>query len=175
MKFTVALIFTLAVVGSFLTGNASACDQCPNYPTIISTLRVGDIIRGLVNLILRFVVQVLLGVVQQFIPAGTVVPVNYLLSEYAASPCQTLRVFAELTLGLLNLNQFCFILNFLPVQIQNIPIYGPGVMEFVGPLTQSCAPGATVPFPEWSQWVADFVIQSVTNDIVEIFNSLHSL
>lgn len=175
MKFTFALLFTLAVVGSFLTGHASAdCDQCPNYPTALSSLRIGDIIRNFVNVVVRAATQLLLGIFQQILPVCTI-PVNALLSEYSASPYQTLRDFTEITLRLLNLTQFCYILNYLPEQIQNIPIYAGPLIEFLGPQLQNCNADATVPFLEWSQWIADFVTLTVTNDVVYYLNAIPAL
>lgn len=63
----------------------------------------------------------------------------------------------------------------LPTRIQNIPFYAAGVIEFMEPLLQTLPPGATVPFPQWSQWGGEYVIQSVTNDIVYYLNAIPAL
>lgn len=173
MKYSVVLLFALVVV--LTTGHASACEQCPNNPTALSSLRIGDIIRGFVHLVVRTIVQLALGIVNQLIPRSTVVPVSTLLSEYAVSSSQTIRGFLDLTLSLLNLSQFCYIVNYLPQQIQDIRIDAVGVIEFVTPQLQMCDPGAPVYFPEWSQWVGDYLTESVTSDIVYLFNTIQAL
>lgn len=176
MKYTVALLFALVVVSLLTTGHA--CDQCPNYPTALSSLRIGDIIRGLVYQIVKFVVQVSEPIFKFFIPADTVVPVQTVFSEYAASPCQTLRCWTEVSLRILNKTQLCPILNVIPLQIQNIILDATAISQYITSCLQSCSPGypgAPVHFNEWSKCSSEFQTQSVTNDIVYLFNNILAL
>lgn len=172
MKYTVALLFALVVFGLLTTGHASRIEQCPNYPTASSALRIGDIIQDFVYQIIKTIVIVSEGIFKLFIPGDTMVPVREVLTEYAASPCQTLRVWTEVSLRLLNYNQLCPLLNFIPQQLQNIPLNADAISQFIISELQTCSP---VDFTTWTHASSEFITQSVTSDIVYLFNTIPAL
>lgn len=97
------------------------------------------------------------------------------LTEYAASSNQTLRNFFDITLDLFNLNYLCPLINSIPLQIQNIPASASALRQFVTSQMQAFSPGPPVYFPQWQQWITEFVSQLATRDIVSLFNSIHAL
>lgn len=170
MKCTVAVLFALAVAGS--VSGQTTCDQCPNYPTALSSLRIGDLIQGLIYRVVQFIVQSAFNIFQAYIPENTVVPVQPILTEFAASPCPTLRTWVEVSVCLLGLGEICPLLNSVPYQLQNIQLNAAAVAQYITSRLQNCP---TVYFPEWGQAFCDFLTQSVTNDLVNLFNTVPAL
>lgn len=170
MKYTVLLVFALTVAGS--VSGQTACDQCPNYPTVLSSLRIGDLIRGLIYQVIRFIVQTAFKIFQTYIPENTVVPVQPILTEFAASAYPTLRTWVEVSVCLLGLGEICPLLNSVPYQLQNIQLNAVSVAQYITSRLQNCP---TVYFPEWGQVFCDFLTESVTNDMVGLFNAIPAL
>lgn len=173
MKYTVVLLFALVVAST--SGRASTCDQCVIYPTALSSLRIGDIIRDFVYQVVRTIVKVSEAIFESYIPANTVVPVQEIFTEYAAQSCQTLRVWTEVSFRLLNLPQLCPLLNAIPLQIQNIRLDAAAISQYIASHLQGYHTGAPVYFPEWSKWSSEFQTQLVTSDIVYLFNNIRAL
>lgn len=175
MKYSVAILFALIVTGLLTTGHGSAVEQCPNDPNPISEIRIGTIIEGIIYLIVKIVVQLALPLFEQIIGADTIVPVEAILSQYAVAPTQILSVWTETTLNSLNLNQFCYIVDLIPEQLQNIPMNAAALIEYLTPQLEAVPVGVPVLFHEWSQWVGEFITQSVTSDLVYLFNTIPAL
>lgn len=189
MKYTVALLFALLVIGSFGTEQAHAkghahgnghadAKGCANHPNAISSLRIGNLAEGLVHLISQIVAQLLTLPYQLSIPSTTTVPVKAILSEFSASSCHTLRCFLDIVIRSLNLDlkKPCAVLNLMPLQIQNLQANAADLTKFMKSKIQARArPGSPVHLSEWSQWVNEFWAKKAASDIVRIFNTITAI
>lgn len=172
MKYSVVLLFF--VVGSLTTGAVAECGHCPIIPNPIQSIGIGTIIQGYIGLVVNAIVQLALSIINAFIPPIPV-PVEAILVELATSSQPNLRDITDITLNLLDLVQLCFVLNLVPQQLLNIPLNVPALIEFLTPELEALPPGCPVDFSLWSEWVGRFIVQSVTSDLVYLFNNLYSL
>lgn len=172
MKYSVALLFALVVVGS--TGAVAECGQCPNNPNPIQSIGIGTITRSFISRVVDAIVQFALKIINLFIPAIPV-PVEAILMELALTSHPNVRAITDITLNLLDLVPLCFVLNLVPLQLLNIPLNIPDLIEFLTPQLEALPPGCPVDFSLWSEWVGEFLVKSVTSNLVNLFNSIPSL
>ena len=81
MKFSVVLLFALIVIGTLVTGRASAVGQCSNIPNPIQTLRIGNLIRGPIKAVIRTIIQITTKIFSLIIPENSLVPVEAILTN----------------------------------------------------------------------------------------------
>lgn len=168
MKYSVVLLFGLAVAGSFVTIDAI-------YPTAVVTsgTQIGlgtlffNYIRDCVSNVVKFVLELLM----QFIPGNLRVPIRAILSRLRAVRYPNVGSLILISLRMLGVNGAA-ILNFIPVAITNTRLNMRRLWRYFSPLIRR---GSYASYYAVSEVLRRYFTEKLTYDLASLLNRLPEL
>lgn len=171
MKYSVGLLFALAVAGSLSTGDAA-----PQYGVQVNYLYqpipLGTLFQDYIFRVILTVVEWIEQILLRFVPGNYPLPLEQMLEKLSCVPNPTLGVFFTVLARVLNTPHASIAVQLIPVAITNTPLDVSGLVEFVAPILGS---GAPVPFGLFARYVGQFLAEYISADLVGLFNRLPRL